>query len=169
MIKKILLILLVFLFSVPVLADNIKGWGPTWWGMPKEKILTLYRDEIDNIEGIDSAPLNKTADEEISLKKKTIAGFPITVSFLLKKNILVRTNLIMDKDKNTSTDLKDLKNMLTKKYGAPTSSENSLNGDWRFEQYTWLQDVTTITLIRTSGKISGMSISYSPTPDYSGL
>jgi hypothetical protein len=168
--KKLALAAALLLFICqPALAKELRGWGATTWGMPEQEVLRLLKDDIASTEEINIAPINGFFDKRINLKQQEIAGLPMTVSFFLQDDKLIRTSLAVDKNKASAYNFTTLKTLLIKKYGSLDSKNRHSFSDWAVEKHTWLKRLTTIELILYTGSKKRIIISYSPTPDAGGL
>lgn len=152
--KKILVVLFLFIFAATCYAEDLQGWDKTKWGMTKEELTSLLKERI-----------RSTEDNKIVLNQVSIGGIPFESRLILEENKLVKVVLAPPTTKDSVKRYNELKSLLVQKYGAPSNEAQSAS-PYFDKTALWVMGSTKIEM-RVFSDLS--FIFYTPAENLGGL
>jgi hypothetical protein len=140
--------------------NDIKGWGQTRWGMTESEIKLIFKD---NIEELDRYNVDKDTYRNMQILKYDVDGNEFKVLFEMgeKDNKLRRVRMV--KSPALPSTYGTLEQLLSVKYGDPTSKDESNFQGTLTKTSMWIMKSTSIELLfsYTRGLGSVINIIYS--------
>jgi hypothetical protein len=136
--------LVAIAFGQSVAPADVEGWSQAKWGMTENQIMDAFKSEVPTGDGLGNIIIS---DYEIANGR-----FKVSLSMDGKTKLLNRVIIVPvtgvpafnGPAVNPRTQFDDLKALLTKKYGQPTSSGGNNNAaTWNFKSTTINLDLTT--------------------------
>ncbi len=143
--------------------EDVRGWGPTAWGMSENEILQLLKPEVSHF----NPPieyLNPTRFATLGISNKVIGGKSCAVHLLFDKTSGLSEVMIKPNNEKPFGYFESLFELLTQKYG-PAALRNKDNEVNITDTAIWRFPSTVVELTRTDAvplDLLFVTLSYCP-------